>query len=243
MTGASPYRMVLCMWMTERSWFLLVLLVALGGIISLSMLKVADMQDVTPVRLSEDEKSYLLRLAREALEAELSGRPAPAVPPERITPGIAREAACFVTLTEEGRLRGCILDSFIPHEPIYRNVMRNVILAATADPRFPPVTPQELPLLTIEISVLGRPRTLEFDGPEDLLAKLRPGIDGVILTTRYGTSTYLPQVWEQLPDPEVFLTELCRKHGAPGDCWKNGESLKVEVYEVEHFSEEDTRSD
>ena len=160
MTGASPYRMVLCMWMTERSWFLLVLLVALGGIISLSMLKVADMQDVTPVRLSEDEKSYLLRLAREALEAELSKRPAPAVPPERITPGIAREAACFVTLTEEGRLRGCILDSFIPHEPIYRNVMRNVILAATADPRFPPVTPQELPLLTIEISVLGRPRGL-----------------------------------------------------------------------------------
>jgi len=225
----------------ERSWFLLVLLLALGGIISLSMLKGADMSDATPVKMSADEKAYLLHLAREALVAELSGRPAPEVPPDRLTPGIAREAACFVTLTESGRLRGCILDSFTPHEPIYRNVMRNVILAAESDPRFPPVSLEELDRITIEISVLGRPRTLEFDGPEELLVKLRPGIDGVILTTRSGTSTYLPQVWEQLPDPELFLTELCRKQGAAGDCWQSGDL--VETYEVEHFSEEDLRSD
>jgi len=230
------------MWAIERSWFLLVLLVALGGIVSLSILKGADMSDTAPVRLSADEKSYLLRLAREALTASLSGRPAPEVPADRLTPGITREAACFVTLTESGRLRGCILDSFTPHEPIYKNVIRNVVLAATADPRFPPVSADELDRLTIEISVLGRPHKLRFNGPEELLTRLRPGIDGVILTTPSGTSTYLPQVWEQLPDPEVFLTELCRKQGAPGDCWKSGPA-EVETYEVEHFSEEDIRPD
>jgi len=230
------------MWAFERSWFLLVLLVALGGIVSLSVLKGADMTDTSPVKLSADEKSYLLHLAREALAAELSGLPTPEADPERLTPNLLWEAACFVTLTEDGRLRGCILDSFTPHESMYENVMRNVVLAATADPRFPPVTMDELGRIIIEISVLGRPRELRFDGPEDLLAKLRPGIDGVILTTPSGTSTYLPQVWEQLPAPETFLTELCRKQGAPGDCWRSG-LTKVETYEVEHFSEEDSGSD
>ncbi len=228
--------MVWCMWSIERSWFLLVVLVALGGIISLSVLKGVDMTDRSPVRLSADERSYLLELAREALTAELSGLPAPSADPKRLTPSLRREAACFVTLTEDDRLRGCILDSFTPHEPMYENVMRNVVLAATADPRFPPVSLPELDRITIEISVLGRPRELRYDGPDDLLVKLRPGIDGVILTTPYGTSTYLPQVWEQLPDPESFLTELCRKHGAPGDCWRS-DLVEVETYEVEHFSE------
>jgi AMMECR1 domain-containing protein len=69
------------------------------------------------------------------------------------------------------------------------------------------------------------------------VAALRPGIDGVILTTTYGSSTYLPQVWEQIPDPELFLTELCRKHGAPGDCWRTDDLVRVEVYQVHHFEE------
>ncbi len=192
-----------------------------------------------PVDLSPDEKSFLLRLARESLTANLAGRPPDPVDAALLTPATREIAACFVTLTKGGSLRGCILDAFAAHEPIYKNVQRNAVLAATADPRFPAVREAELAALTIEISVLGKPYELASSGPDDLLRKLRPGIDGVILTTTYGTSTFLPQVWEELTDPEVFLGELCRKHGAPRDAWRTSALLRVDVYQANHFSETD----
>jgi len=192
-----------------------------------------------PIELSLSEKEMLLGLARASLRAHLAGEDAASVDEAEIPAGLMHDAACFVTLTDRGRLRGCILDSFVPHEPIYANVMRNVILAATGDPRFPPVTSDELASLSIEVSVLGRPYPIELFGPESLVATLRPGIDGVILTTTFGSSTYLPQVWEQIPDPEEFLTELCRKHGAPADAWRTDELIRVELYQVNHFGEAD----
>lgn len=195
------------------------------------------MERIAPPQLSEEEQSYLLDAARSALRAHLAGEPAPAVDEEALSDALKTEAACFVTLTVGGRLRGCILDSFVPHESIVRNVMRNVVLAATGDPRFPPVTIGEFESIAIEISALGRSYAIAFDDPEELAAALRPGLDGVILTTTFGSSTYLPQVWEQIPDPEQFLTELCRKHGAPGDAWRTGDLLRVEVYQVTHFAE------
>jgi len=148
-----------------------------------------------------------------------------------------------VTLSKARQLRGCILDSFAPHEAIYQNVMRNVLLAATQDSRFPPVTPEELEEISIEISVLGRSYPIQFEDSAELLTILRPGIDGVILTTSFGSSTYLPQVWEQLPDPEQFLTELCRKHGALGECWRTNDLLRVELYQVNHFGASDSEGD
>jgi len=116
--------------------------------------------------------------------------------------------------------------------------VRNVVLAATADPRFPPVSPAEVDGLQIEISILGESYPIAFSTPEELADLLRPGVDGVILTTTYGSSTFLPQVWEQLPDAEMFLGELCRKHGAPADCWKTDELIRVEIYQVNHFEED-----
>jgi len=151
---------------------------------------------------------------------------------------VLRNAACFVTLTKDGQLRGCILDQFAAHEPIYLNVLRNVVLAATLDARFAPVRLEELPHLAIEISVLDRPRKLEYDGPEALLAALRPGVDGIILTTQSGSSTFLPQVWEQLPVPEEFLDNLCLKQGAPADCWREPPYPRIETYSVWHFAED-----
>jgi len=191
----------------------------------------------TPAPLSEAEQATLLRIARARLTAELQGDPPPDPTAEGLTPALERPASAFVTLTIDGRLRGCILDRFEPHEPLYRNVERNVIMAATADPRFPPVSLEELDRISIEISVLDPPRPLRVEGPEDLIASLRPGVDGVILTTPTGTSTFLPQVWEQVPDPEDFLSELCRKQGAPGDCWRETSRLRIETYTVQHFGE------
>ncbi len=189
--------------------------------------------------LSNTDKQFLLRLARRQLEAVIDTGEGITVPPDAVPAPLRAEAACFVTLTEHGRLRGCILDSFAPHEPMYKNVMRNVILAATADPRFPPVHPSEVSKIVIEISVLNRPHPLRFSGPDDLLHKLHPGVDGVILKTQTGSSTYLPQVWESLPNPADFLTSLCEKQGVRPDCWRRTPPPTVEIYHVEHFSEND----
>jgi len=197
------------------------------------------MERIGPIDLSASDRAFLLDLARRTLRAQLEGEPAPLIDEDALSVPLKTEAPCFVTLTEGGRLRGCILDSFVPHEPIVRNVMRNVILAATGDPRFSPVTAGELPSLTIEVSILGRPYAISFEGPEELVTALRPGVDGVILSTTYGSSTYLPQVWDQIPDPETFLSELCRKHGAPGDCWRTADLLRVEIYQVNHFGEDE----
>jgi AmmeMemoRadiSam system protein A len=163
----------------------------------------------------------------------------PSIDEDSLPRALRERASCFVTLTNNGALRGCILDSFQPHESVARNVARNVVLAATVDSRFTPVGLAELDRLTIEISILGQPYAIPHSPPERLAAALRPEVDGVTLTTTFGTSTFLPQVWEQLPGVEVFLSELCRKQGAPATCWRTADLLRVEVYQVNHFSEAD----
>jgi len=192
--------------------------------------------------LSIDDKRFLLNLARKQLESVITTGRGIEVDPNAVPDDVKTPAACFVTLNENGALRGCILDSFTPHEPMYRNVMRNVVLAATSDPRFPPVRPAELPKIEIEISVLDRPKPLSFSGPDDLLRKLHPGVDGVILKTRTGSSTYLPQVWEVFPNPVNFLSSLCEKQGADPNCWKSDPPPTVEIYHVVHFSERELRN-
>jgi AmmeMemoRadiSam system protein A len=189
--------------------------------------------------LSVNDKRFLLDLARRQLESVITTGRGIEVRPDAVPDDVKVPAACFVTLNEDGILRGCILDSFTPHEPMYKNVMRNVVLAATSDPRFPPVRPAELPKIEIEISVLDRPKPLSFSGPDDLLRKLHPGVDGVILKTRTGSSTYLPQVWETFPDPVDFLSSLCEKQGADPNCWRSDPPPTVEIYHVIHFSESD----
>ncbi|HHR86031.1 MAG TPA: AmmeMemoRadiSam system protein A [Candidatus Acetothermia bacterium] len=210
-------------------------LVAVASLMLINMM-IAERREASG-RLSLDEQRLVLQLARARLRQITMGDSAPEIIEEKLPSALKRDAACFVTLTKNGILRGCILDSFGPHEPLYKNVLRNVELAATSDPRFPPVRPSEVDDITIEISVLDRPRPLAFSGPDDLISKLVPGQDGVILTTRYGKSTYLPQVWEDLPDPVQFMSSLCQKQGAPGDCWRTDPTIEIEIYHVFHFSE------
>jgi AmmeMemoRadiSam system protein A len=186
-----------------------------------------------------EEKEYLLNLARQTLDCYLKNGTIPKVNVEGLTEGLKQERVCFLTLTKKGYgLRGC-MGLFKSRAPLYENVIDRAIAAATKDPRFPPVSYDELKDIKIEISILTAPEELRFNSAQELLSKLKPAKHGVIIYTPYGSSTYLPQVWEQLPDKRLFLSYLCRKHGAPPDYWKtNYKNIRVQVYYAIVFSEE-----
>lgn len=186
--------------------------------------------------LTQEEKKLLLQLAREALEYGVSGKPLPLLRLEQLPPALREYGASFVTLTKHGNLRGCI-GTLEAYQPLAEDVREHAIAAALEDYRFPPVVPAELPEIRIEVSRLTAPQTLEYSTPDELLTRLRPGIDGVVLRDQYRRATFLPQVWENLPDPEQFLGQLCLKMGAPRGYWQR-KPLRVEVYQVEEFHEE-----
>jgi MEMO1 family protein len=186
-------------------------------------------------QFTPEERRLLLTLARKSVAAAATGREGPSDDPS--APAKLRERrACFVTLTRNGDLRGCI-GSLSPQEPLYQAVISRAKAAAIDDPRFPPVQKAELGQIEIEISVLTLPTPLAFTSPQDLLEKLRPGIDGVVLRVEDDTATYLPQVWEQIPDKRTFLRELSQKAGLPADAWRSPRAA-VMTYQVEAFHEE-----
>lgn len=141
----------------------------------------------------------------------------------------------FVTLTKNNQLRGCI-GNLQPDKTLKEGVQENAVNAAFNDPRFPALSKEELDQVDIEVSLLTEPQPLAYKDADDLLAKLRPKVDGVIIRKGMHNSTFLPQVWEQLPDKQLFLTHLCLKAGLPGDEWKKGD-LEVLTYQVQYFEE------
>jgi AmmeMemoRadiSam system protein A len=185
--------------------------------------------------LSEAEKGVLLSLARQALEYAVHGQKLPPLDLKELSPRLQVEGASFVTLTKSGELRGCI-GALEPYQPLAQDVREHAIAAALEDYRFPPVQPAELPDITIEVSRLTQPQPLDYASPEDLLAKLRPGLDGVVLRDGWHRATFLPQVWEKVPDPSEFLDHLCYKMGEQPDVWRK-RSLEVLIYQVEEFHE------
>jgi len=185
--------------------------------------------------LTRAEKVQLLRLARQGLEAAVRGQPAPPLADEARTPSLERPGCSFVTLSEQGELRGCI-GGLTAEEPLWRDVQRRAGQAALHDYRFVPVQPDELPNIEIEVSVLSEPAPLEYATPEDLLRRLRPQVDGVVLRHGLSRATFLPQVWESVPDPEKFLALLCQKLGVSPNAWRR-EHLPVDIYQVEEFRE------
>jgi AmmeMemoRadiSam system protein A len=132
-------------------------------------------------------------------------------------------------------LRGCI-GSLVGSEPLADGVRTNALNAALHDPRFAPLKVDEIDGITVEVSVLSEPRPLDYHGGDDLVARLRPGIDGVTIRSGYHAATFLPQVWDQLPDPGDFLSNLCLKAGLPANAWKEG-GLDVETYQAQYFEE------
>ena len=141
----------------------------------------------------------------------------------------------FVTLSLEGTLRGCI-GSLTASEPLAETVRRTAVNAAFHDPRFPPLDRGELDRIAIEVSVLSPPAALSYDDADDLMLRLRPGIDGVILRKGSASATFLPQVWKQLPRCQDFLSHLCLKAGLSARAWYDG-NLQVETYQVQSFEE------
>ena len=190
-----------------------------------------------PTHFSAAQRKVLLELARRTVTAVVKGEPAPPVSPPGIDQALTQTRACFVTLTKAGQLRGCI-GSILPQEPLYEAVIRRAQSAALEDPRFSAVVPDELDKLQIEVSVLTRPKRLEFNSPDDLLKKLRPKVDGVVLRVGGHSATYLPQVWEQLPDKEQFLGQLSEKAGLSSSAWRSPDA-SVQTYQVEAFKEKE----
>jgi AmmeMemoRadiSam system protein A len=186
-------------------------------------------------KLTAEEKDILLKLARQALEAGVRGQKLQPLDLKSMRPRLQKEGASFITLTIGGKLRGCI-GALEASQPLAEDVREHAIAAALQDFRFPKVGPEELPHIDIEVSRLTPPVPLEYSIPDDLLAKLRPGIDGVILRDGIRRATFLPQVWEKVPDPAEFLDHLCYKMGAEPDLWRK-KRLDVSIYQVEEFHE------
>ena len=190
-------------------------------------------------RMNEKQGQILLKLARKTISEELGIKSKQ----EQISPAsdfedksLQRKSGTFVTLKIHNQLRGCIgnLDA---SDPIIEGVKRNAINAAFNDFRFSPLTAKEFENVEIEISILSEPKPLEYKDRKDLINKLRPDVDGVIIRKGQASATFLPQVWEQLKRPEDFLSHLCTKAGLPSDTWKSSK-LEVLTYNVQYFEEE-----
>ena len=185
--------------------------------------------------LTQEEKDFLLQQARLALISGVTGKPLTPIDLDEVPENIRQPGATFVTLTVDGRLRGCV-GTLEAYQPLLDDVHEHAVAAALNDFRFPPVQAEEISKIMIEISRLTAPKALEYEGPEDLLTKLRPGIDGVVLRDDYRRATFLPQVWEKIPSARAFMDQLCLKLGGPSDLWQN-KKLDVLVYQVEEFHE------
>jgi hypothetical protein len=190
-----------------------------------------------PQNFEAKERKFLLDLARKTLTCVVTNPAAlgAGIDAQNVSPKLSETKACFVTLTERGLLRGCI-GHILPQEPLYQAVVDNARNAALRDYRFSPVTPEEVAKIEIEISVLTVPQPLHFTSPADLLSQLKPYEDGVVLQIGSQGATFLPQVWEQIPDKIEFLNHLAEKAGcAPAD-WR-GQNVSVSIYHVEAFKE------
>ena len=156
----------------------------------------------------------LLILARNAIGRHFAATPRPVAP----HPALSALAATFVTLTQSGQLRGCI-GSLEAHRPLAEDVAENAVAAAFRDPRFAPLPADEFQQTRIEVSLLEPASAMTYSDEADLLRQLRPDLDGLILRFGNHRATFLPQVWESLPEPRRFLNQLKLKAGLPADFW------------------------
>ncbi len=188
-----------------------------------------------PVRkdLDEEDEQALLETATQSIRAGLQGGQVLEIDPAAHAPRLRRPGASFVTLKRRNDLRGCI-GSLEPRRPLVQDVAHNAWNAAFADPRFPPLGPNELDDgLSLSISVLGKPEPIPAGSEAELLRQLRPRLDGLVLSDGNRRATFLPQVWETLPSPKEFLRQLKRKAGLPPDHWSD--TIRIWRYGVRNF--------
>lgn len=181
--------------------------------------------------MTEQERGkILLSIARGSI-AEALGVPRQTIPQED---WLKEWGATFVTLTQDGQLRGCI-GTLEAHRPLSEDVYKNARAAAFHDPRFSPLSPDEFDFTIVEVSLLSPPQTMTVQDEADALAQLRPGVDGVIFECGAYRSTFLPQVWDQLPQPRQFMAHLKHKAGLPESFWSD--EVRLSRYTVDKWKE------
>ena len=179
---------------------------------------------------AREDGGILLPIARAAIVRALGCK----VSAAEEAPWLQDVGACFVTLTQEGHLRGCI-GTIQARRPLLQDLKENAVAAALHDPRFRPLVAQELEYTRIEVSLLSPMQALTFNSEGDALAQLRPGVDGLVFEFEHYRSTFLPQVWEQLPDPREFMAQLKNKAGLPHRFWAEG--VRLHRYSVRQWTE------
>jgi len=179
--------------------------------------------------MTTEQKQKLLKIARNSLENHFDN-----VKEQPVTNN-SEKAATFVTLTKNGQLRGCV-GTLLAFETLELSIIHNVLAAAFNDDRFPPLTKSELSTIKIEISILFPQQQINYADSEDLLNKIIFGQDGISIKYRNQSSTFLPQVWDQISDKKEFLNALCEKAGLPENFWQS-RKLIVHKYKVEKISE------
>ncbi|WP_303903755.1 AmmeMemoRadiSam system protein A [Thiohalomonas denitrificans] len=182
--------------------------------------------------LNPDQREVLLTVAEDSIRQGWSDSDALPVDADIFEQSLREPGACFVTLHQRGELQGCI-GSLEPHRPLVEDVAENAFAAAFRDPRFLPLSREQWDELDLEISVLGPAEPVTFWSEADLLAQLRPGIDGLVLEEHHHRSTFLPIVWEVLPDPSHLLRQLKLKAGLTSEYWSD--TIRIHRYGTEAF--------
>lgn len=189
------------------------------------------------IDLTDKDKTFLLNLARQSIEYFSKNHEVMIFDPKKLpSKRLERKHATFVTLTENGTLRGCI-GNIVASRPIYIDIIKNAVAAAFYDPRFPKLSKEEISKIKIEISVLTKPLKIKYSSIEDLMKKINIDEDGLILKYRNHQATFLPQVWKQIKDKDMFLSQLCIKALLPYDFWQKTK-LDFYKYNVISFEEQ-----
>jgi len=197
--------------------------------------------DNAPEKLNSSEIELLLNLARETLANIVVGSALPKPDVGSLSPRLTERRSCFATLRNRGELRGCV-GNLVAAKPLFEAVMESVSGAARRDSRFQPVRAEELDIIRIEISILSDPVVLKGESPDVLLGMLQPGRHGVLLRIGDRTSTFLPKVWDEIPDKEEFLSRLCAKAGFEPVAWRGKDAI-LSVYEAEVIEDNDASAD
>lgn len=170
--------------------------------------------------IADTHGKLMLDFVGKTIAHGLSKGAPPAVDTKSFPDDLTEPGATFVTIEKDGKLRGCI-GSLQAHRPLIEDLVQNAFRAAFKDPRFPPVNQEEASRISWSISLLSAPEQMLIRDEGDLLSQLVPGVDGLIIVDGSKRATFLPQVWEQLPEPVRFLAQLKRKAGMASDHWSN----------------------
>lgn len=190
------------------------------------------MEPMPSIKLSVDDQTACLDVARKAIECGLKNGERINIATADYSTGLQQQAASFVSLHKNGVLRGCI-GALEAYQPLINDIAEHAFAAAFQDPRFPALETDEYDSLKIDISIIGTAERVLFKSEDDLLRQIRPNVDGLILEYGYNRGTFLPSVWEQLPDKKEFLNHLKAKAGLPQNWWDN--RVKVSRYETFEF--------